>query len=345
MPRPFEIRKIEEFTAPIWEAQIDAGETKEMYSMFLCYRNIRPAERTVMGAWRIWTKDTQSEGKAISSYFSGVAQAFLWSERAATYDIARLQDRYKVWGQRDWMLRDEVWDAGEKIHKKAMTALDKIKDENLNLSLAEIASLLSTATALREKAIPSIGTLNTNQIREVLAAMPENKREAVLRIVVAEWKQIAPNEPKPQLPAPVRTIGAKLPPEDEIIDILPSRFSDNGTLAPRVIIRKVYPEYIEKRLLQEASHRVSGLVARRKLRAGLTTWHDYVSEAEAEEIARKARRPKGYAYPEKSHHTIPNMIDNVDYEVPEVDEDAIHDAIEDEMNYSAELIEEAHGTP
>ena len=314
MARPYEIRKIEEMTIPIWEQQTDAGETKEMYTMFLSYRNLKPAERTVMSAWRAWTKDTDAEGKGISSVFSGIAQAFLWSERAATYDIARLQDRYKVWGQRDWMLRDEVWEAGASIHKKAMKALDKIKDEELNLSLAEIAGLLTTATALREKAIPSIGTLNTNQIREVLAAMPENKRESVLRIVVAEWKQISPNEPKPQLPPPVRSPGAKLPVEtaiDEIID------------TPRVIVKKVYPDYIEQRLLREAIRRVDSQVSKRKLRTGLETWHEYITDTEADEIARTVRRPKGYTKRDPISEAI-EMARKADTEI--------------EMNYSATVI-------
>ena len=285
MGRPYEIRPIEDMKIPIWEHQSGIGETTEFYSMFLTYRNIRPADRSITNAHRVWTKGTQSEKKQISTLFYDVAKAFLWEERAATYDVSMLQDRYKKWGERDWMLRDEVWDAGEKIHKKAVAALDKIKDEDLNLSLPEIAALLKMSTELRLGAIPGIGTLNTNQIREVLSAMPESKRDAVLRIVVAEWKQISPGDTRAGSlnMADGNTI------EGEVVSARGSVVRSELIEQPKVL----YPDYIERRLLAEALTKVKSRATRKKLQTGELTWRDFLSLEEAQDIANNTRRPRG----------------------------------------------------
>lgn len=281
MSRALEIRPVEDMSIPIWEQQTSLGETSEFYSMFLTYRNIKPAERSVAAAYRNWTKGTASEGKASTSFYD-VSAAFLWAERAATFDIAQLQNRYKTWGERDWMLRDEVWDAGEKIHKKAMVALEKIKDEELNLSLPEIAALLKMTTELRQAAIPGIGALNTNQIREVLSAMPESKRDAVLRIVVAEWKQVAPGDPRNMIkPMPVAE------------DVIEGEVIRKELTAPQTLR---YPDFIEARLLREALTRVRNRVTRNKLKSGERHWSEFVSQEEAQHIANTTPRPKGYMH-------------------------------------------------
>jgi len=200
-----------ELDEPIWEQQTRLGEHTVIYAQFVAYRSMRPVERNYSSGWRMWTKGTDQEGGQISTTYQTTARNFLWNERAAAYDIYKLQDRYREWGQRDWMWRDDVWEAGSKLHERATKALETA--DTKNMSLLEIAQLMKIANELRVAAIPSLGTLNTMQIREVLSALPDAKREHVIRIVMAEIRQSGSDTTLLESKAP-----AQLADTSEIID-------------------------------------------------------------------------------------------------------------------------------
>jgi hypothetical protein len=210
---------IDDLHAPVWDQQEEHGETAEQYAMFLCYRNMKPAERSIAGAWRVWTKDTAQEGTSQSSAYFNLAKQMAWEERAAAHDISQLQARYREWGQRDWLLREEVWTAGSELYRKAMVALEKIVDDNLSLGISEVANLLKVSTEIRRDALPNITQLNAAQIRDVLSAMPADKRERILRIVVSENNNDNPQPTITVRPPPTgRTGRPRKQVDDDIVE-------------------------------------------------------------------------------------------------------------------------------
>lgn len=171
------------FTDPIWEWQEAAGEPAGDYAAFLVYANLRPIDRTYRKAWREWTKGTTREGGQVSSSFSRTADEYRWAERAAARDIAELKSRYVNWAERDWEWREQDYEIGARLRKKANRALDNIDDEALELSPGEAANLARIASELQAKSIPQIFNLSAMQVQEALAALPEAKRLQVIELM------------------------------------------------------------------------------------------------------------------------------------------------------------------
>ena len=188
MARPFDIRAVEELEEPIWNQQVDLGETDSLYVMFLAFSNLKPSERTIAGAWREWTKDTNRSGKSMSSTFRQTATAWLWNERAAARDINMLQERYKKWGERDWDLRESDYVMADKVRGKLDEALNKLSKEDVILGLGDILGMLQTTSGIQRTAIPQLGNLSGTQITNLISSLPDGKRESVLRIVAAEYR-------------------------------------------------------------------------------------------------------------------------------------------------------------
>lgn len=182
----------DELVAPVWEQQTQIGETTQSYRMFLNYASLAPGERNILASWRKWMDTYNPKGitsKGMSTSYYNTAVSFLWEERAAARDIQQMRERYAEWSKRDWVWREESWRAGTKLYDKALQALDKLAESDVDLKPLEIAQLLKLANELRTSAIPTIGSLNTAQIRNVLDAIPQDKREAVIKIVMSEVRQ------------------------------------------------------------------------------------------------------------------------------------------------------------
>ena len=181
-----------ELVAPVWEQQSQINETTQSYGMFLNYASLAPGERNILASWRKWMDTYNPKGitaKGMPHSYYKIAVRFLWEERAAARDIQQMRERYAEWSKRDWVWREESWRAGTKLYDKALQALDKLAESDIDLKPLEIAQLLKLANELRTSAIPTIGSLNTAQIRNVLDAIPQEKREAVIRIVMSEVRQ------------------------------------------------------------------------------------------------------------------------------------------------------------
>lgn len=180
---------VEQLVDPVWEQQTQIGETSEMFRMFLNYASMPPPERNILASWRKWVDGTKQQGKSMSSNYYYIAVSMLWEERGAARDVQQMRERYAEWSKRDWVWREESWRAGTKLYDKAIEALDKLADSDIDLKPLEIAQLLKLANELRTSAIPTIGSLNTAQIRNVLDSIPVEKREAVIRIVMSDVRK------------------------------------------------------------------------------------------------------------------------------------------------------------
>jgi len=188
MARPFELRTVDELREPIWDQQVNIGETDSLYVMFLAFANLKPSERTIANAWREWTKDTSRARKSMSSTFRQISTAWLWQERAASRDINMLQERYKKWGERDWDLRESDYVIAEKIRGKLDDALSKLGKDDIILGLGDILGMLQTTSGIQRTAIPQLGNLSGTQITNLISSLPDGKRDSVLRIVAAEYR-------------------------------------------------------------------------------------------------------------------------------------------------------------
>jgi hypothetical protein len=61
-----------------------SNESGRAYEAFKVYMYMSPAERTVVGAWRLWTENP--EAARPSPFFEGWAREYAWSERARAHD-------------------------------------------------------------------------------------------------------------------------------------------------------------------------------------------------------------------------------------------------------------------
>lgn len=176
--------ELPDFIEPIWERQIAAGETARDYAAFLIFAGLRPADRqNYRVAWREWTKGTDKEGSPFSYTFNNTANEWHWQERAAARDIHDLRQKYIVWAERDWEWREKDYGVGAAIRKKVEKALEKLDDDNLQISLTEAAQLAKVASELQAKAIPQIFNLSALQVQEALLMLPEEKRQQVIQLM------------------------------------------------------------------------------------------------------------------------------------------------------------------
>jgi len=182
------LRTLDEFEHPIWEQQKAAGEKDSYYLQFLTYSNLKPSERNVLAAWRAWIADTKRKGRAVSTTFRETANKFLWEERAAARDIDEIKSRYTVWSERDWDWRESDYVFGEKLRNIAQKALDKLnlEGDDIKLSLGDIVDLYKIASRLQKDSVPTIGSINSQQIGDILRSLPAEKKSGVMRIVMAE---------------------------------------------------------------------------------------------------------------------------------------------------------------
>lgn len=185
-----------DFSEPIWEWQEEAGEWAADYACFLVYANLKPAERSYKRAWKEWTKGTEKATAPLSPRWSRIGEEWHWPERAAARDIAELRGKYITWADRDWEWREKDYNLGGQLRAKAERALANIaEDDELVLSVSEVANLAKIASELQAKAIPQIFNLSALQVQETLARLPEAKRLAVIELMTQK-----------QLPAPASTL-------------------------------------------------------------------------------------------------------------------------------------------
>ncbi len=186
--RPLALRTLENFIDPIWEQQIELGETDEFYTMYMFFANLRPSARTISNAWREWSKGSTREAKFVTQNYRDLAAAYHWMERASAHDVAELRERYNVWGQRDWDWREGDFRAGEQLRAKADKALIKFMEDDAQLAPETIISLYKISSELQKGAIPNIGNITANQLYDIMAALPEEKRQRVMNIVTSKWR-------------------------------------------------------------------------------------------------------------------------------------------------------------
>jgi len=182
------VRTMDQFEYPVWDQQKKAGEKDSYYMQFLSYCNLKPSERTITAAWRVWVDGTARVGRKVSTTFRSTADKFLWDQRAAARDINEIKARYTVWSERDWDWRESDYEFGDKLRAIAQKALDKLdlNSDDINLSLGDIVDLYKIASTLQKGSIPSIGQINSAQIGDILRSLPSEKKSGVLRIVMAE---------------------------------------------------------------------------------------------------------------------------------------------------------------
>jgi hypothetical protein len=151
--------------------------------MFMQYASLRPSERTLRLAWKMWTDGTTKEGKAMSNYYRLLANNWRWTERAAAKDFFDAQNIQAKWIERDKERREDAYELGGKLIRQSKRVLDKIEripDEELIVSLGEAKDLAMAGTALQENAIPSI-QLAADQMHWLLAALPADKRSEIVK--------------------------------------------------------------------------------------------------------------------------------------------------------------------
>lgn len=165
----------------IWDQLEDAGETDTYYKMFLTYAGIPPGQRTVESSWQKWSgKKTQ-----VSTAFYEKYRKFRWRERATAWDIVRMRDVQDDWLMRENMSRDSDYEIGRAFKRIARIALDEYKENYDSLTPNQIARFAELGSSLERGAIPDL-KLKRNEIIELVNALPTDKKDAVIKILMAE---------------------------------------------------------------------------------------------------------------------------------------------------------------
>jgi len=168
----------------LWEQQLEIGETDELYAMFLAYSTQPPGSRSILDAYRIYSNDSSKRNS--SDAFTNVSVAFHWEERAARKDVEQLRTRYQLWTARDWEWREDDYNLGKRLREEAEAALDALSADDKKMSVPVIADVATMASNLQRNAIPTAGALSQGQLKELMQALPHDKRQAVLKAVMIQ---------------------------------------------------------------------------------------------------------------------------------------------------------------
>jgi hypothetical protein len=166
---------------PIWERQ--PGEKPQHFRMFLAFASLENgSNRNIKRAWQKWSgKETATGGQ-----FATVAATWRWMDRAAAWDAFKLEQQQQKWLIRDGDRRENDYNAGGKLRDRALAVLDDMDDQDLKDPFV-VAKMIQLGSDLQQKAIPNV-QLQSDQIQQVISALPLERREIVLKMLVAEIK-------------------------------------------------------------------------------------------------------------------------------------------------------------
>ncbi len=165
---------------PIWERQ--PGEKSSYFSMFIAYAALEPGQRSLANGWKRWSgKDSKRSGA-----YGNAAATWRWIDRVAAWDAYKAEQQQHKWLTRDLDRREQDYEVGGKLRTKATKALDELGDDDLN-DPKIVAQFLALASDLQEKAVPKV-QLQPDQIQQVLSSLSLERREIVLKMLVAEIK-------------------------------------------------------------------------------------------------------------------------------------------------------------
>jgi len=190
MPRYPEAPPFEKLEQPVWEQQ--KGESKNNYLAFIQYQDLKPAERTIAAAWRVWTAGSKKEGAPITDYFRTITTIWHWKERASARDFHIATSQQSKWLERDQERRDQDYQLGSKLITQADRILEHLGAEPANGTLIDAKDVAVAGATLREKAIPSF-QFAAEQIRWLLGVLPPEKSQEVLAAVQSIKRLQAPD--------------------------------------------------------------------------------------------------------------------------------------------------------
>jgi hypothetical protein len=168
---------------PVWSRQTDLGEDADEYAGFLYYASLPVARRTVDYAWRTQQADGVDPEHGATTTFYRWANKWLWDERAAAWDYAKVQEKMAKWDQRENDLRENDWQLGATIREKVATAISDLTVADIAANPAIIAKLIQLAHDLQASSLPKRGLDGPQQIKELLSAL-DPKRAGRIRMAL-----------------------------------------------------------------------------------------------------------------------------------------------------------------
>ena len=165
---------------PIWEQQ--AQEPDNYYAAFLQFCSLPMGKRKIVDGMKLWTGSDK-----FSWDYKGVAGQWKWQERAAKRDLYLAQQAEEQWIQRDLERREQIYNLGKRLLSTGEKGLDDIDETTINNPMA-VTRLISLGHELTASSIPQ-AKLEADQVSEVLARLPEERRKTVLEILMARITQ------------------------------------------------------------------------------------------------------------------------------------------------------------
>jgi len=160
----------------VWRQLIEVNEEDHAYAMFVAFAQVPPADRSMSEGWRRWSgRNTQNSG-----YFKN-AGLWKWQERAARWDIAKIQAKEKEWIERDMDRREADFLVGGELRKMAKEAMPDVELD----SPMSIARYIALASELQEKAIPKLNLQTPEEVSSLLNLLPPERRDTVVRMLIA----------------------------------------------------------------------------------------------------------------------------------------------------------------
>jgi len=175
---------ISHYKEPIWERQTELGENPKDYAAFLCYSQIHPSKRTIGQAWRNWSK---KDTGGMSGNFKSKSMIYHWDERAAAWDIEKINDSKQDWIMRDETRRDGDYEIGALLKEIARGRLTSIVDGEEHISPGIAARFAELGSKLQGDAIPNI-SLEQDEITGLFKALSEQRRESIVAILLAKFQ-------------------------------------------------------------------------------------------------------------------------------------------------------------
>ena len=172
---------IEAMKEPLWEFQPEVGEIEDAYKQFLIYASFPPTERTIQKAWEIWSQGTTQRSHNISSHFN----RYQWAPRASAWDIYKLKTVQNDWITREEKRREEDFAMGDLLRMIARDNLERLHHSGAEITANQAARFAELASELQHKAIPS-AKLDAQEIKELMNALPEERRKRVVGILIAK---------------------------------------------------------------------------------------------------------------------------------------------------------------
>jgi hypothetical protein len=172
---------------PIWKHQPHIGETSEDYQVFLKFAELAPTERNINTAWRNYLGDPNAS-RIMGDHFYRIRR-FQWAERAAAWDI----DKIKQANRQDWISKDEKrraedYEFGELLKETARVRIEKILNDNEELSVTNALRLLEAGSQLQRDAIPKL-SLEKDKLAELMDGLPVERRQSIIAILVTKYAE------------------------------------------------------------------------------------------------------------------------------------------------------------